>query len=218
MVAKEKAETSDQLKSAFLANMSHAIRVPLHSVVGFSQLITTDTDINEKSRKEYSEIIQQNTEKLMSLVNNVLDLSRLEADMMKYQLTDYDNVQLCNDAICSAQMQRSNLHLHFQKSVNEYIIHTDCNRMMQIITSTLTGFSTVQEEREVHFSLDRNGEILCFKITNSPLADKIYNNQETSIHHEINRLLLKHFNGTYQIIPDAPAGPTILFTYPATKP
>ena len=77
---------------------------------------------------------------------------------------------------------------------------------------------TVQEEREVHFSLDRNGEILCFKITNSPLADKKYNNQETSIHHEINRLLLKHFNGTYQIIPDAPAGPTILFTYPATKP
>lgn len=148
--------------------MSHAIRVPLHSVVGFSQLITTDTDINEKSRKEYSEIIQQNTEKLMSLVNNVLDLSRLEADMMKYQLTDYDIVQLCNDAICSAQMQRSNLHIHFQKSVNEYIIHTDCNRMMQIITSTLTGFSTVQEEREVHFSLDRNGEILCFKITNSP--------------------------------------------------
>ena len=218
LVAKEKAEASDQLKSAFLANMSHAIRVPLHSVVGFSQLITTDTDINEKSRKEYSEIIQQNTEKLMSLVNNVLDLSRLEADMMKYQLTDYDIVQLCNDAICSAQMQRSNLHIHFQKSVNEYIIHTDCNRMMQIITSTLTGFSTVQEEREVHFSLDRNGEILCFKITNSPLADKKYNNQETSIHHKINRLLLKHFNGTYQIIPDAPAGPTILFTYPATKP
>ena len=216
--SKEKAETSDKQKSAFLANMSHAIRVPLHSVVGFSQLITTDTDINEKSRKEYSEIIQQNTEKLMSLVNNVLDLSRLEADMMKYQLTDYDIVQLCNDAICSAQMQRSNLHIHFQKSVNEYIIHTDCNRMMQIITSTLTGFSTVQEEREVHFSLDRNGEILCFKITNSPLADKKYNNQETSIHHEINRLLLKHFNGTYQIIPDAPAGPTILFTYPATKP
>lgn len=216
--ATRKTEEANEQKNRFLANMSHAIRVPLHSVVGFSQLITTDTDINEKSRKEYSEIIQQNTEKLMSLVNNVLDLSRLEADMMKYQLTDYDIVQLCNDAICSAQMQRSNLHIHFQKSVNEYIIHTDCNRMMQIITSTLTGFSTVQEEREVHFSLDRNGEILCFKITNSPLADKKYNNQETSIHHEINRLLLKHFNGTYQIIPDAPAGPTILFTYPATKP
>lgn len=216
--ATRKTEEANEQKNRFLANMSHAIRVPLHSVVGFSQLITTDTDINEKSRKEYSEIIQQNTEKLMSLVNNVLDLSRLEADMMKYQLTDYNIVQLCNDAICSAQMQRSNLHIHFQKSVNEYIIHTDCNRMMQIITSTLTGFSTVQEEREVHFSLDRNGEILCFKITNSPLADKKYNNQATSIHHEINRLLLKHFNGTYQIIPDAPAGPTILFTYPATKP
>lgn len=212
-----KTEEANELKSRFLSNMSHAIRVPLNSVVGFSQLMATDTDINEKHRKEYSDIIQQNTEKLMLLVNNVLDLSRLEADMMKYQLTDYDVAQLCNDAVGAAQMQRPQLHIHFRNSVREHIIHTDCNRIMQMIVSTLTGPFAVQEEYQIHFSLDRNGEILCFKVINSPLADKKYSGQETSIRHEINHLLLKHFGGTYQVIADAPAGPTILFTYPAVR-
>ncbi len=215
--ATRKTEEANEQKSRFLSNMSHAIRVPLNSVVGFSQIMATDTDINEKNRKEYADIIQQNTEKLMLLVNNVLDLSRLEADMMKYQLADYDIVQLCNDAVCAAQLQSSHLHIHFQDSIGEHIIHTDCNRMMQMIISTLTGPFTLQEECEIHFNIDRNGEILCFKVINSPLADKKHSGQETAIRHEINRLLLKHFGGTYQVIANAPAGPTILFTYPATK-
>lgn len=213
-----KMEEANEVKSRFLSNMSHAIRVPLNSVVGFSQLIAADTEISEKNRKEYSGIIQQNTEKLMLLVNNVLDLSRLEADMMKYQLTDYDIVQLCNDAVSAAQMQKPYLHIHFQDSVEQYILNTDCNRLMQTIISILTGPSTLpHEERDIYFSLDRNGEILSFKITNTPLADKQYAGQETSIRHDINRLLLRHFDGTYQVITDSPAGPSILFTYPIVK-
>ena len=113
------------MKSRFLSNMSHAIRVPLNSVVGFSQLMVTDTNISEENRREYSGIIQENTEKLMLLVNNVLDLSRLEADMMKYQLTDYDIVQLCHDVIDSVQMQNPTLHVTFQSNVKECIIQTE---------------------------------------------------------------------------------------------
>lgn len=216
--AARKTEEANEVKSRFLSNMSHAIRVPLNSVVGFSQLMAADMEISEKNRKEYSGIIQQNTEKLMLLVNNVLDLSRLEADMMKYQLTDYNIVQLCNDAVGAVQMQKPYLHIHFQNSVEQYTINTDCNRLMQTIISILTGPSTLpQKERDVYFSLDRSGEILSFKITNTPLADQKYADQETSIRHEINRLLLRHFGGTYQVIADAPAGPSILFTYPAIK-
>lgn len=213
-----KMEEANEVKSRFLSNMSHAIRVPLNSVVGFSQLMAADIEISDKNRKEYPDIIQQNTEKLMLLVNNVLDLSRLEADMMKYQLTDYDIVQICNDAVGGAQMQKPYLNIHFQSSVEQFIINTDCNRLIQTIISILTGPSTLpQEERDINFSLNRNGEILSFKITNTPLADKKYADQETSIRHNINRLLLKHFGGTYQVIADAQAGPSILFTYPAIK-
>lgn len=213
-----KMEEANEAKSRFLSNMSHAIRVPLNSVVGFSQLMAADMEISEKSRQEYSGIIQHNTEKLMLLVNNVLDLSRLEADMMKYQITDYDIVQLCNDAVGAAQMQKPYLHIYFQSSVKQYMIHTDCNRLIQTIISILTGPSTLpQEERDIYFSLERNGEILSFKVTNTALANKKYAGQETSIRHDINRLLLRHFGGTYQVITDPPAGPSILFTYPAVK-
>lgn len=211
-----KTEEANEVKSHFLSNMSHAIRVPLNSVVGFSQLMASDAEITEEARLEYSNIIQKNTEELMLLVNNVLDLSRLEADMMKYQLSEYDIVQLCNDAVSATNMQNPNLHIDFQYSIESYNIYTDCNRMMQMIISTFTGpFSATKEAHNIHFSLDKNGEVLCFKVVNSPLAAKKNSGQEVSIRHEINRLLLKHFGGTYQVISDATAGPTILFTYPA---
>lgn len=216
--ATHKSEEANEMKSRFLSNMSHAIRVPLNSVVGFSQLMVTDTNISEENRREYSGIIQENTEKLMLLVNNVLDLSRLEADMMKYQLTDYDIVQLCHDVIDSVQMQNPKLHVNFQSNVKECIIQTDCNRIIQMIISILTGPSTTyNEERNINFILDKNCERLCFKVINSPLADKQYSGQEVSIRHDINRLLLKHFGGSYQIIADASAGPIPSFYLSGSK-
>lgn len=214
--AASKTEEANEVKSRFLSNMSHAIRVPLNSVVGFSQLMATDTEIEEKTRNEYSNIIQKNTEQLMRLVNNVLDLSRLEANMMKYQLTDYDIIQICNDAIGSAQMQDPTLHIRFVSNISQHIVHTDCNKIMQMLTSTLQcPFCPPREKQDILFTLEKTDETLCFKVINSPLADKQCSGQEASMRHEINRLLLKHFGGTYQVIDDAPEGPTILLTYPA---
>lgn len=216
--AASKTEEANEVKSRFLSNMSHAIRVPLNSVVGFSQLMATDAEIEEKTRNEYSNIIQKNTEQLMRLVNNVLDLSRLEANMMKYQLTDYDIIQICNDAIGSAQMQDPTLHIQFQSNISQLIVNTDCNKIMQMITSTLQcPFCPPREKEDILFTLEKADETLYFKIINSPLADKLCAGQEASMRHEINRLLLKHFGGTYQVIDDAPEGPTILFTYPAVS-
>lgn len=217
-MAASKTEEANEVKSRFLSNMSHAIRVPLNSVVGFSQLMAADAEIEEKTRNEYSNIIQKNTEQLMRLVNNVLDLSRLEANMMKYQLTDYDIIQICNDAIGSAQMQDPTLHIQFQSNISQLIVNTDCNKIMQMITSTLQcPFCPPREKEDILFTLEKADETLYFKIINSPLADKRCAGQEASMRHEINRLLLKHFGGTYQVIDDAPEGPTILFTYPAVS-
>lgn len=82
------AEEANEIKSRFLANMSYNIRIPLNNVVGFSQLITDDTGLERRGKREYSGIIQNNAAELIQLVNNVLDLSRLEANMMKFQLQD----------------------------------------------------------------------------------------------------------------------------------
>lgn len=215
--ATRQTEEANEMKNRFLSNMSHAIRVPLNGVLGFSQIIANEVEIDESTRKEYADIIQQNTEQLMRLVNNVLDLSRLEAGMMKFQMSDYDIVQLCNDAVGIAQMQNPTLHTHFHSKVNEYIIHTDTNRIMQLIVSILTcPLASFKEKRDLQFTLDKNEEILWFKITNCPLAELKYANQDSALRNDVNRLLLKHFGGTYQIIPDSKEGPTILFTYPAT--
>lgn len=217
LMATRQTEMANEMKNRFLSNMSHAIRVPLNGVLGFSQIIANDEEMDEDTRKEYAEIIKQNTEQLMELVNNVLDLSRLEAGMMKFQLSDYDVVQLCNDALGSAQMHNPNLHIHFQHNVDGFVINTDCSRLMQLIISTLICPNTsLKGEREIYFSLEKTGETLCFKVNNSPLADLKIANQDTSLRNDVNLLLLKHFGGTYQVIPDSKEGPTILFTYPAS--
>lgn len=216
--ATRQTEEANEMKNRFLSNMSHAIRVPLNGVLGFSQIIANEAEVDEPTRKEYADIIQQNTEQLMRLVNNVLDLSRLEAGMMKFQMSDYDIVQLCNDAVGMARMQNPTLHTHFHSNVDEYIVHTDTNRIMQLIVSALVcPLASFKEERDLQFTLDKNGEILCFKVTNCPLADLKYANQDSALRNDVNRLLLEHFGGTYQVIPDSKEGPTILFTYPATS-
>ena len=93
----EIAEEANEVKSRFLANMSYNIRIPLNNVVGFSQLLSTDMGLDDK------EIIQANSTDLIQLVNDVLDLSRLEAKMMKFQIQDCEIREICNDLIYMAR-------------------------------------------------------------------------------------------------------------------
>ncbi len=152
----------------------------------------------------------------MRLVNNVLDLSRLEAGMMKYQIIDYDIVQLCNDAVGAVGLQNSHLRINFNSSLDQYTVRMDFNLMMKLIVSVLSNpFQDDLEEKSVTFTLDRTGEILCFKIVNSWLADVASDNQETAMQNDINTLFLKNFGGTYQIINEPNSFPTVIFTYPA---
>ncbi len=210
-------EKTNETKNRFLANISHAIRVPLNGIVGFCQILATEANIDESSRKEYAGIIQQNTDKLMRLVNNVLDLSRLEAGMMKFQLKNDDIVQLCTDTISVAKMRNPDLQISFHCDLKEYVIQMDGSWMMKLVSSTLTPlFTSTQEERNIEFTLDKKGEILRFKVVNSYLADPQFSGQESEIQNSINSLLLDQFGGTYQIIEEVEEGPVILFTYPTT--
>lgn len=87
---------------------------------------------------------------------------------------------------------------------------------MEFIVSTLSfPLTSFKEERYLDFTLEKNGEILYFKVTNTPLTDLKYANQDTSLRNDVNRLFIEHFRGTYQLISDSKEGPTIIFTYPA---
>lgn len=226
---REAAETvrlTNEIKDRFLSNMSYNIRTPLNNVVGFSQLIASEPNIEEKAREEYAEIIRQSSEKLMRLVNDVLDLSRLEAKMMKFQIQVYDAVTLCNEVCYMAHMknEKSNICVQFSSEVESLSVRTDIARLGQAMLSALTypqEYSPEQQElqkeqpkRIIRFTLSSKGEMLCFSITNSPLADETFSSQETVIRHEINHLLLAHFGGDYQVHTNPDAEPEIVFTYP----
>ena len=181
--------------------MSHAIRVPLHSVVGFSQILATDDTLTEEQRTEYGTIVQHNTEKLLFLVNSILDLSRLEAGMTKWQLTETDLVQVCRDALSSVRLA----HLRWQMEVHipdtAFVLQTDATRLMQVIVSMLAGVVTtpLRDDEQVSLHLSVAGRFLQGIVEHSPLADPARQTQESRLRHDINRLTLQRFGGSYQV-------------------
>lgn len=216
--ATEAVRCANEMKNRFLSNMSYNIRTPLNNVVGFSQLIASEPNMEEETRLEYSSIISKSTEQLMKLVNDVLDLSRLEAQMMKFQIQDSDAVALCEETCYMARMrnEQTGIQLLFSSEIESQPIRTDTSRLTYALLCALTYPQEYQQERTIRFTLSKDGGMLRFRITNSPLADDAFVTQETTIRHDINRLLLEHFGGSYQVHPKAPEGPEIVFTYPVT--
>lgn len=212
------AEEANEVKSRFLANMSYNIRIPLNNVLGFSNLMTTDMEsIDPEQWKAYTEIIQTNSAELIQLVNDVLDLSRLEAGKTKWQIGECDMIQLCTDSIGMVHMRcGEKIQVLFQTEIKSELLETDSNRLMQLILSTLIYTDPCEDKRTVSFSLHRDAEKkwLVFHITNSPLADPKLQTQKTEIRHNINRMTIEYFKGTYTIEPETPEGPAITFTYP----
>lgn len=212
------AEEANEVKSRFLANMSYNIRIPLNNVLGFSQLMTTDIEnIDASQWQEYTNIIQSNSAELIQLVNDVLDLSRLEAGKTKWQMQDHDIIPLCSDVICMVEMRCGDkIELNFQTDIESQPIRADVSRLTQLILSTLIYSDPCEEKRSVSFSLQRNllTGYLTFCIVNSPLADPKLQTQKVEVRHNINRLTIEYFKGTYAVNPDAPEGATVTFTYP----
>lgn len=212
------AEEANEIKSRFLANMSYNIRIPLNNVVGFSQLLSTDNELDEEERKEYSGIIQTNSGELIQLVNDVLDLSRLEANMMKFQLQDCNVKEWCNELGCLIQMRsEGRILLELQVEVGDVRIHTDVNRLTQIVTSMLLYPNDCKETRKVSMFLVNHPDkhIIACRIENSPIADSRFASQKVSVQQKINQLFFEHFKGTYQTenVEEGEIA-VITFTYP----
>ena len=137
--AKLLAEQSDKLKSAFLANMSHEIRTPLNAIVGFSDLLMNSEE--QADREEYMQIINTNNELLLKLINDILDLSKLESGSVELKYEDFDLVEYFNGMASSMKQRIVNPEVRLV-TINPYdvcLVKLDRNRVAQVMTNYVTN-------------------------------------------------------------------------------
>ncbi|MEG2120658.1 MAG: response regulator [Rikenellaceae bacterium] len=139
ILAKNKAEEADKLKSTFLATMSHEIRTPLNAIVGFSQLLSEITDVEEKN--EYRQLIETNSEILLKLIDDILDLSKIEAGSVDINRQELDLAQLCQELYQSfkQRIQNPDVTLRFINPYSKCIANLDKHRFIQIFTNFVTN-------------------------------------------------------------------------------
>lgn len=159
MLAKEKAEESDRLKSAFLANMSHEIRTPLNCILGFSELLSED-DLNTESRKNYVEIIQNGGDQLLRIIGDILDISKIESNQMKIEHVQVDLSKLLQGCLCSGEhfrdSQRKNildLRLEIPAEFKNIQLKSDPYRVTQIFDNLLANAIKNTDKGFVEFGI-----------------------------------------------------------------
>ena len=145
LAAKEKAEEANRLKSAFLANMSHEIRTPLNAIVGFSSILSDY--IQDEDTKEYIHIIEENTQLLLQLINDILDLSRIEAGILEFTEGDMDVNKTLDEMQTMAKLKLpSEVSIRLLPGADYCIIHTVPKRVRQVLNNYLSNALKHTEE------------------------------------------------------------------------
>ena len=147
--AQLKAEEANQLKSAFLANMSHEIRTPLNAIVGFSNLLSMVEDKEEML--EYAGIIETNTELLLQLINDILDMSKIESGMYDFHVTQVDANQLMSEVeqVAHLRIRTDEVSLSFAERLPQCVFHTDKNRLIQVLTNLFVNAIKFTSQGEI---------------------------------------------------------------------
>lgn len=136
--AKEKAENLDRLKSAFLANMSHEIRTPLNAIVGFSDLLIQAEDKEERS--QYMSIVHENTELLLQLISDILDLSKIESGTFDFVGSTVDVNALCSEIVYSLRMKTpAGVELRFEDHLPQCTLYVDKTRLTQVLSNFINN-------------------------------------------------------------------------------
>ena len=225
--AKEKAEESDRLKSAFLANMSHEIRTPLNAIVGFSGLLAVTENMEDK--EEYINIINSNNDLLLQLINDILDLAKIEAGTLEFVDSDVDVNQLFSDIEQSSRLKaQDGVQVCFVEKIPNCILRTDRNRVSQVITNFINNAIKFTTQGSILFGYRRRDDELYFyvKDTGCGIAkDKIgqvftrfvkLNSfvQGTGLGLSICQMIIKRLGGDIGVESEQGKGSTFWFTLP----
>ena len=233
LVAKEKAEESNRLKTAFLANMSHEIRTPLNAIVGFSSVLVSD-DSSPAEKEQYCDIIQKNSDLLLHLINDILDISRMESGKIKFVWEECDVVELCQTALSTAEYGRKTSALFlFETPVASLVIKTDAQRLKQVLINLLSNAAkfTPSGSIKLAIAIDKQHQQLELSVSDtgcgipSDKSDRVFErfeklneySQGTGLGLAISRLIIENLGGKIWVDKDYTEGARFVFTHPLTK-
>lgn len=228
-IAKDKAEHLDHLKSAFLANMSHEIRTPLNAIVGFASLLVDSTDKEE--RQEYITIMQENTELLLQLISDILDLSKIEAGTLDFTMDHLNIKSFCEDIIRNYDIKSDKLvPVLLAPGLDDFIIYTDKKRLTQVITNFINNALKFTDKGQIlleyHAKEDTNE--IEFSVTDTGMGiapDKVEHvferfvklntfSKGTGLGLSICRSIIEHLGGTIGAESKQGVGSRFWFTHP----
>ena len=228
--AKDRAEESSRLKSAFLANMSHEIRTPLNAIVGFSDVLASGGS-SEDEQQGYVDIIKTNSDLLLRLINDILDVSRLEADRVTFTFEECDVVPLCQRVLASvSQARKSENEFIFECDRESMDMRTDTQRLQQVIINLLSnadkftrngkitlGLKVDEKQREALFTVSDTGTGI--PLEKQKLVFERFEKlneyvQGTGLGLSICKLTVEKWGGKIWVDPGYTDGARFVFTHP----
>ena len=229
IMAKEKAEESNRLKSAFLANMSHEIRTPLNAIVGFSSILA-DTEEQEE-KEEYINIIENNNTLLLQLVGDILDLSKIEAGTLEFIYSDLDLNALFKEMEASAQLRQKNaaVPIHYMPEMPDCSVSIEKNRLTQVVTNMLNNAMKFTPDGSITFGYHlKDTDFLYFYVTDTGCGiaddkkDSVFGRfvkldsfaQGTGLGLSICQSIVEHMGGEIGVDSELGKGSTFWFTLP----
>nr|WP_203558757.1 HAMP domain-containing sensor histidine kinase [Bacteroides sp. 51] len=230
--AKRQAETSTRSKSMFLSNMSHEIRTPLNALSGFSAILTEES-IDNETRQQCTEIIQQNSELLLKLINDVIDLSSLEFGKMQFNFEHCDAIVLCRNVVEMVQkIKQTRAEILFDTDLEELILYTDDARLQQVLINLLINATKFTPSGSITLKLSLQSKSMAlFTVTDTGCGIPLENQQKifkrfekldeqdkgTGLGLSICQLIIKHIGGDIWIDPEYTEGSRFCFTHPIKK-
>lgn len=231
VIANDKAEEANRLKTAFLANMSHEIRTPLNAIVGFSELQTMD-DYSTEDKIEFGKIIKENSDLLLNLINDILDISRIESGRVNVDFRQCDVVKLCHGCLVSVRRAKPLENVEYQEEypVSKLEINTDNVKLQQVIINLLTNASKFTKEGHIclSFTVDETANTIIFAVTDTGVgvpkeqAETIFDRfvklnqyvQGTGLGLSLCRIIVERLGGKIWLDTDYTSGARFVFTIP----
>jgi len=171
--AKEKAENSNRLKNAFLQNISHEIRTPMNAICGFTSLMT-DPDLNPEQKADYSAIVRNNCDQLLTIITDVLTLSSVETKQMKVTIQEVNLTLMMEELTQLFQSTANSLSLDLQNSTNlpesQAFVLTDRTKLIQILTNLLTNALKFTKEGSIELNCHLENKQLVFYVKDTGIG------------------------------------------------